>query len=206
MIRRVAAHFVLGLRAPWRSRLVAALLVLLAATVLVLPAHLHSDGTPAGELRMLLTWTLVGLWHGFAPHYALWGILNGFLILMESFRLSIGSHWPKAARIARTFLALCLIRVLFRADSLKSAGQFYVGLFRPQGGALPLGAPLPGFLVAVLFALFFIALELHEEREGKPEIGVSAALTLTALGIACVMIFGCYGLGYSPTEFFYNRF
>ena len=58
MIRRVAAHFVIGLRAPWRSRLVAALLVLLAATVLVLPAHLHSDGTPAGELRMLLTWTL----------------------------------------------------------------------------------------------------------------------------------------------------
>ena len=58
MIRRVAAHFVLGLRAPWRSRLVAALLVLLAATVLVLPAPLHSDGTPAGELRMLLTWTL----------------------------------------------------------------------------------------------------------------------------------------------------
>lgn len=58
MIRRVAAHFALGLRAPWRSRLVAALLVLLAATVLVLPAHLHSDGTPAGELRMLLTWTL----------------------------------------------------------------------------------------------------------------------------------------------------
>ena len=58
MIRRVAAHFVLGVRAPWRSRLVAALLVLLAATVLVLPAHLHSDGTPAGELRMLLAWTL----------------------------------------------------------------------------------------------------------------------------------------------------
>ena len=58
MIRRVAAHFLLGIRAPWRSRLVAALLVLLAATVLVLPAHLHSDGTPAGELRMLLTWTL----------------------------------------------------------------------------------------------------------------------------------------------------
>ena len=58
MIRRVAAHFVLGLRAPWRSRLVAALLAVLAAVVLVLPAHLHSDGTPAGELRMLLTWTL----------------------------------------------------------------------------------------------------------------------------------------------------
>ena len=160
----------------------------------------------AAAVPMLLTWTLVGLWHGFASHYALWGLLNGFLILMESFRLSIGSHWPKAARIARTFLALCLIRVLFRADSLKSAGQFYVGLFRPQGGALPLDAPLPGFLVAVLFALFFFALELHEEREGKPEIGVSAALTLTALGIACVMIFGCYGPGYSPTEFFYNRF
>ena len=72
-LRPVAAGFVLGLRAPLRSRLVAALLVLLAAAVFVLPAQLQSDGTDASTLRMTLTWTLgtaflllcaVSLWSG----------------------------------------------------------------------------------------------------------------------------------------------
>ena len=45
MIRRVAAHFVLGLRAPWRSRLVAALLVVLAAVVAKIFFH-ESISTP----------------------------------------------------------------------------------------------------------------------------------------------------------------
>ena len=58
MRRRVAASFLLGLRAPLRSRLVAALLLLVAAAVVVLPAQLRTDGTDAGTLRMLLTWTL----------------------------------------------------------------------------------------------------------------------------------------------------
>ncbi len=58
MIRRVAALCILGIRAPFRSRLVAALLVLLAAVVILLPLGIKGDGTPAGDLRMLLTWTL----------------------------------------------------------------------------------------------------------------------------------------------------
>lgn len=58
MIRRVAALCILGIRAPFRSRLVAGLLVLLAAVVILLPLGIQGDGTPAGDLRMLLTWTL----------------------------------------------------------------------------------------------------------------------------------------------------
>jgi len=57
VIRRVAALMVLGVRAPLRSRLVAALLVLLAGVVLLLPIAIKGDGTTAGDVRMLLTWT-----------------------------------------------------------------------------------------------------------------------------------------------------
>lgn len=57
-MRSVLASFVLGLRAPFRSRLVAAMLVLLGATILLLPTHLQSDGTSEGMLRMVLSWTL----------------------------------------------------------------------------------------------------------------------------------------------------
>ena len=56
--RPVLAGFALGLRAPLRSRFVFALLALLGAAVLLLPIQLKGDGTDAGALRMLLTWTL----------------------------------------------------------------------------------------------------------------------------------------------------
>ena len=57
-LRPVLAGAALGLRAPLRSRFVFALLALLGAAVLLLPVQLKGDGTDAGALRMLLTWTL----------------------------------------------------------------------------------------------------------------------------------------------------
>lgn len=58
MIRRVMAVCLLGIRAPLRSRLVVGLLVLLAAVLILLPIGIKSDGTAAGDVRMLLTWML----------------------------------------------------------------------------------------------------------------------------------------------------
>ena len=58
MIRRVAVVCLLGIRAPLRSRLVAGLLILLAAVLILLPIGIKSDGTVAGDVRMLLTWML----------------------------------------------------------------------------------------------------------------------------------------------------
>ena len=57
-LRPVLAGAALGLRAPLRSKFVFALLALLGAAVLLLPIQLKGDGTDAGTLRMVLTWTL----------------------------------------------------------------------------------------------------------------------------------------------------
>ncbi len=54
MTKRVASVCILGLRSALRSKLVLALLILLA----VVATSIKGDGTPAGELRMQLTWTL----------------------------------------------------------------------------------------------------------------------------------------------------
>lgn len=48
----------LSLRTAIRSKVVLSLLVLLGTAVVALPQTLHGDGTPAGDIRMLLTWTL----------------------------------------------------------------------------------------------------------------------------------------------------
>ena len=160
----------------------------------------------AAAVPLLLTWALVGLWHGPELHYVLWGATNGLLILAERTLLSEKRRWPKAARIARTFLMMSLIRVLFRAVSVKSALQFYSGLFRFAGGAVPSVASGPGLLVAILSAAFLFLLEIRAEHHGTMKLSISSAMLLTTLGIAAVLVFGCYGPGYSPTEFFYSQF
>ncbi len=155
---------------------------------------------------LLLTWALVGLWHGPELHYILWGAANGLLILAERSLLSEKQRWPKAARIVRTILMMSLIRVLFRTVSVKGALQFYIGLFRFSGGAVPFMVPTPGLLVAVLSAAFLFLLEIRAERSGTIKITISGSLILTMLGIVAILVFGCYGQGYSPTEFFYSQF
>ena len=57
MTHRIASLCRLGFRAPFSSRFVWALLPALALIVLLLPAGLKNDGTKAGEIRMILTWT-----------------------------------------------------------------------------------------------------------------------------------------------------
>lgn len=160
----------------------------------------------AMAVPLLLTWALVGLWHGPAPHYVLWGIVNGLLILSERLFPAKRLRLPKALRIAKTFLLMSLTRVLFRADSLRSALRFYAGLFRFTGGAFSPKSASPALFVAVFAALLFFLNEIHTEQVGAREIPVCRALVLAALGAAAVLIFGCYGPGYSPTEFYYNRF
>lgn len=53
-----SASYRFGLRAPARSKLALTLFAMVAAVVILLPSRLHSDGTTAGDLRMILTWTL----------------------------------------------------------------------------------------------------------------------------------------------------
>ncbi|MDD4102026.1 MAG: hypothetical protein PHU80_05270 [Kiritimatiellae bacterium] len=56
--RRIAGVALLALRAALRTRTVAALLTMLAAGVVVLPLAVKGDGTPEGDLQILLSYTL----------------------------------------------------------------------------------------------------------------------------------------------------
>ena len=161
----------------------------------------------AMALPLLATWALVGLWHGFAPHYLAWGLVNGLAILAGTALESGKPTLPRGLRVARTFFIISLIRVLFRAGSLKDSGAFYAGLlgFGGAGGWLLLPAAAD-IAVAALFAALFMALEWRAERHGEARPSVPAALALCALGIAAVCILGRYGPGYDPVAFYYNRF
>lgn len=79
--------------------------------------------------NLMLTMLIGGLWHGAGWTFVIWGGLHGlYLVINHSWKqLKITIH-PILAWLT-TFMAVCLAWVVFRADSLKSAGVIIKGMF-----------------------------------------------------------------------------
>ena len=73
-------------------------------------------------LAALVVFTLSGLWHGPAWHFALWGLFNGFLILaVRLYAYASGPRLPAPLAGLATLLALLAFLLLFRATSVHQA-------------------------------------------------------------------------------------
>ena len=127
-LRAVGAAFRLGVRAPLRSRLVLALLPLLAAAAVALPLHLHSAGGEGeeGALRMALSWPLGA----------------AFAVLAAA------TLWAGSAAVAGE-----IERKRFVSDAVSPAGAFSLWCGRWLG----LVAIDAALLASVLAAVFCIA-------------------------------------------------
>ena len=89
--------------------------------------------------NLLIIFLLVGLWHGAAWTFVLWGLYNGGLLIVE--RVTGISRMPEerlaVMRRAGTFLLVVFGWVLFRADSVGEALDVYAAMLSPHSGALP---------------------------------------------------------------------
>ena len=78
-------------------------------------------------LFILFTFTIVGLWHGPAWNFVLFGLYNGCLVLVEIQTERMGLSWAPGRlwnifRIARTQFLLCFGAILFMSPDLMTAG------------------------------------------------------------------------------------
>lgn len=115
--RRIAGVTVLAVRASLRTRIVAALLVLLAVCLLVLPGVVKGDGTPEGEMHILLTYTL-GFAFGILCLATLWAACALFAAEIDSARLQLSAVKPVRAAefwLGKWFALLMLNAVLLLA-------------------------------------------------------------------------------------------
>ena len=95
--RRVSGITLLALRASLRTKVVAALLVLLTACVLILPGIVKGDGTPEGDLLILLSYTL-GFSFGILCLATLWAACSLFAAEIDSARMQLS--YVKPVRVA----------------------------------------------------------------------------------------------------------
>ena len=88
--------------------------------------------------NLFLVWVLTGLWHGAAWRFLLWGLAYFLILTAEKylirpwrFRTGIG----RAAYRVLSLLLVCLLWVVFRADSLAFGSSFIAAMFGFGGNA-----------------------------------------------------------------------
>ena len=176
----------------------------------------------------LATWFITGIWHGFSPNFAVWGMLNCFVIvvseeltpLYEKFHNRFHlkeKKWYGAFEMLRMFWLMNLIRAcdLFphvgeyfrRLGSLVTTFNFHVlwdGTMMNLGlTSLDYAIILGGVIIWFVVSLLQEKGPIRERLSQKPAV-LRYALIFALLVI--VLLMGSYGIGYDASNFIYNQF
>jgi len=123
---------------------------------LFIPLGGSRRGTKRTVFNLVLTMFLVGLWHGAAWTFVVWGLVHGLYLGGHAVLRKAG--WTPSSTVVNrllTFLAVCAAFVLFRSPSLPVAGDVLSSMFGLNG----LGTPMQlHALVPLKFALLVVAL------------------------------------------------
>ena len=93
------------------------------------------------RFNLFLTMFVGGVWHGAGWTFVLYGICHGFYVVVHQLwrvRVSgplglVNRNGYKLLAQALTFLVVVLSLILFRADSVATAGHLYTQLVQPEG-------------------------------------------------------------------------
>jgi alginate O-acetyltransferase complex protein AlgI len=128
---------------------------------------------------------LGGLWHGAKWNFVVWGAFHGLLLAAERWRnkRSFYDALPRPGRIGVTFLLVLFSWVLFRADNLTAATDYFqamIGLGQ-AGSVAPLLAaiiytPYHLLILAVCTGLVFQPLQAHDWAQSPATWGRAALL------------------------------
>jgi D-alanyl-lipoteichoic acid acyltransferase DltB (MBOAT superfamily) len=98
--------------------------------------YIPLGGNRKGEKKeifnLIVTMTLGGIWHGSGWTFLLWGLLHGVLLSIVHLKNRYFGQWklPMVFAIPVTFVIVSLLWVLFRAENIAEAWNYYEVLFR----------------------------------------------------------------------------
>ena len=109
---------------------------------------------------LIITFTIVGIWHGAGSKYAIFGVIHGLLVswstltfkARDRFWMQLGVPRPllQIARTVLTFAIVTLTFVLFRAASRQEAIWIYGKLASGDPGGFSLPVLWPSALIGLL--------------------------------------------------------
>jgi D-alanyl-lipoteichoic acid acyltransferase DltB (MBOAT superfamily) len=179
-------------------------------------------------LSTITVWFATGIWHGSSWNFIVWGLLNGFVIIVSQECTPLYAWFHKKFNIShtfifrlfqvgRTFLLMCSLRIL---DCYRNVGvsiQMFGSMFTKQnigevlnGALLEIGLERSDYYVLLAGVIILIAFSLIQRRGSvreklalEPEFLRYAVYIILFISI---ITFGAYGIGYDSNQFIYNQF
>lgn len=178
----------------------------------------------------LTVWLSTGIWHGASWNFILWGLFNGFFLLlaqeMEPLYRKFYARFPKLEgnkawkvfRILRTFLfvsALCMFDYYANAATVAKA---FISMFTTwnlsvlwNGSLLQLGLTMTDYIILALSLMIVFVVSFLQEKGVSIRESIAAKALPVRVAIwyglfLVVILFGAYGIGYDASQFIYNQF
>ncbi len=173
-------------------------------------------------LNLFLVFFLTGFWHGSSWNFIVWGLFHGLFIVLERVALEnvLNKIWKPFASIY-TLLVVMFAWVLFRADNLTIAVQFWKALFKFKYNALQYSNALhyfsPKFILILLAGIVlsfthFISWNITLGRWAKKSTIFSSIITfnksfiLPLVLVAILYLCSIFLISGSYNPFIYYRF
>ena len=181
-------------------------------------------------LASFITFFIIGIWHGAAWKYVVYGLWQGFFVAQkamlqenyENIRNKLHIDPDKREfiifQIARTILLVTIGRYFSFADTLTDALQMLkitavnpgIRMLNPDV-ILSLGLSSADLIIMVLFVILVFAADLLNEkdisiREKLYNSCTAVRWTVLLAGIFAVLLLGIYGPGFDTSTFVYQRF
>jgi alginate O-acetyltransferase complex protein AlgI len=168
-------------------------------------------GNRKGESRTYFNLAVVmligGLWHGAKWNFIVWGAFHGLLLVLERLNGKESLyHWlPRPGRIGLTFLLMLFSWVLFRADNLTAAMEYFRVMFGLSPGwdiaallAAVIYTPYHLLVMAICAVLVFQPLQAHDWAL-SPVTWRRAAVVLPLFVFSLMMM---YSQAFNPFLYF----
>ena len=149
-----------------------------------------------GAIPLLITWSIMGLWHGSSLRFVMWGFLNGCFVIIHRIFKNINLKIIKLILNNNfiswiiTLLSLMSTWIYFRSSSWEQANYLYQNLFRID--KLGLGLRENYYLIVFIFSICTFAFGLiHKTKYYNliiNNIFIRISGTVVALSLALIFI------------------
>jgi len=179
-------------------------------------------------LTTLTVWFTTGLWHGATWSFVIWGLLNGFIIIISEECKPLYERFHdgckvghlavyRAFQVMRTFCLLSLIRTIYIYEN---AGAYFRALGTVftdfgfgrlfSGDLMELGLSAADYIVASLGVAFLIVIgQLGKDSDIRVVLSRRPRVLrylVVLVVVFSIVVFGAYGVGYDAAQFIYNQF
>lgn len=179
-------------------------------------------GKARGSLNLFITFLLSGIWHGANWTFAIWGALNGILLIIEK-ALGLGkkdkSKWGAVIGWIYTYVFVNFAWIFFRSRSIEDALAIIkkiiygivpelVKLMQHNIAISSLITVNSKFILGVIGVILLLVLGLYENKKGSLANKLSKFHPIVRWSgyICCMSLTLCFGEWGSTAQFIYFRF